>query len=159
MNIGSKLPRILYLNIFKSLWRLNLNDVKMKHNDIFPTLRYNKLVIDFYLSECVFPKEAKGLPHKLTTNSWDLARKKELPTTGFSGTNDHSYLLLLSMLQLNAESRHHTSAQVLGYLLRSENRAVIYTDWATASGLIRRVVDEQNIVMVLLDVGAQVLEL
>ena len=143
----------------RSLRRLNLNDVKMKHNDIFPALRYNKLVIDFYLSECVFPKEAKEFPHKLTTNSWDLARKKELPTTGFSGTNDHSYLLPLSTLQLNAECRRHTNAQVLGYLLRPENRTVIYTDWATASGLVQRVVDEQNIVMVLLDVGAQVLEL
>ena len=143
----------------RSLRRLNLNDVKVKHDDIFPTLRYNKLVIDFYLSERVFPKEAKEFQHKLTTNSWDLARKKLRPTTGFSGTNDHSYLLPLSMLQLNAESQHHTNAQVLGYLLRSENRTVIYTDRATASGLIQRVVDEKNIVMVLLDVGAQVLEL
>ena len=142
----------------RSLRRLNLNDVKVKHNDIFPTLRYNKLVIDFYLSECVFPKEAKEFQHKLTTNSWDLARKKLRPTTGFSGTNDHSYLLPLSMHQLNAESQRHTNAQVLGFLLRSENRTVIYTDQATASGLIQRVVDEKN-VMVLLDVGAQVLEL
>ena len=142
----------------RSLRRLNLNDVKVKHNDIFPALRYNKLVIDFYLSECVFPKEAKEFQHKLTTNSWDLARKKLRLTTGFSGTNDHSYLLPLSMLQLNAESQRHTNAQVLGFLLRSENRTVIYTDQATASGLIQRVVDEKN-VMVLLDVGAQVLEL
>ena len=35
---------------------------------------------------------------------------------------------------------------------------MIYTDQATAGGLIQRVVDEKN-VMVLLDVGAQVLEL
>ena len=143
----------------RSLRRLSLNDVKMKHNNIFPALRYNKLVIDFYLSECVFPKEAKEFPHKLTTNSWDLARKKLHPTTGFSGTNDHSYLLPLSMHQLNAEPQRHTNAQVLDYLLRPENRTVIYTDRATARGLIQRVVDEQNIVMVLLDVGAQVLEL
>ena len=143
----------------RSLRRLSLNDVKMKHNNIFPALRYNKLVIDFYLSECVFPKEAKEFPHKLTTNSWDLARKKLYPTTGFSGTNDHSYLLPLSMHQLNAESQRHTNAQVLGYLLHPENRTVIYTDRATARGLIQRVVGEQNIVMVLLDVGAQVLEL
>ena len=143
----------------RSLRRLSLNDVKMKNNNIFPALRYNKLVIDFYLSECVFPKEAKEFPHKLTTNSWDLARKKLYPTTGFSGTNDHSYLLPLSMHQLNAESQRHTNAQVLGYLLHPENRTVIYTDRATARGLIQRVVGEQNIVMVLLDVGAQVLEL
>lgn len=143
----------------QNLRRLNLIDAKMKYDHIFPALRYNKTVIDFYLSECVFPKEAKEFQYKLTTNSWDLAREKLRPTTGFSGTNDHSYLLPLSTHQLNAESQRHTNAQVLGYLLRPENRTVIYTERATAHGLIQRVVDEDHIVMVLLDVGAQVLEL
>jgi Protein of unknown function (DUF3638)/Protein of unknown function (DUF3645) len=137
---------------------LNLDDASQKHV-IFRLLRYNKAVVDFYLSECVFPKEAKEFEYKLTTNAWDLARKKTRLTTGFSGTNDHRYLLPLSIHQLDAEMQRHTNAQVLEYLLRAENREVIETGSDTAKDLIRRVVAEQQHVMVLLDVGAQVLEL
>jgi len=142
----------------RNLRGLNLDDAVQKH-DIFPLLRYNKAVVDFYLSECVFPKEAKEFEFKLTTNAWDLAREKTKLTTGFSGTNDHSYLLPLSIHQLDAEMQRHTNAQVLEYLLRAENRDVVETGPDTAKDLIRRVVAEKQHVMVLLDVGAQVLEL
>ena len=43
----------------RNLRGLNLDDGDQKAHHIFPLLRYNKAVIDFYLSECVFPKEAK----------------------------------------------------------------------------------------------------
>lgn len=138
---------------------LNLDDPKQKYNHVFPRLRRNKAVIDFYLSQCVFPKEAKEFEHKLTTNAWDLALEKTRLTTGFSGTNDHSYLLPLSIHQLDAEMLRHTNAQVLGYLLREENRRVVHTGSATAEDLIKEVVGNDPHVMVLLDVGAQILEL
>src|ERR1700689_3525907 len=89
---------------------LNLDDAEKKHGYIFPLLRYNKAVVDFYLSECVFPKEAKEFEHKLTTNAWDLTHEKTRLITGFSGTNDHSYLLPLSIRQLDAEMQRHTNA-------------------------------------------------
>jgi hypothetical protein len=143
----------------RSLRGLNLDDPKQKYDHVFPLLRHNKAVIDFYLSQCVFPKEAKEFKHKLTTNAWDLAQEKTRLITGFSGTNDHSYLLPLSMHQLDAEMQRHTNAQVLEYLLREENQRVVHTDSATAIELIRKVVYEDPQVMVLLDVGAQILEL
>ncbi|KAF8586884.1 hypothetical protein K439DRAFT_1552162 [Ramaria rubella] len=143
-----------------SLRGLNLDDVDQRQHHIFPRLRYNKTVIDFYLSEIVFPKEAKEFRHKLTTNSWDLAQEKKRLTTGFSGTNDHSYLLPLSIHQLDSSAQRHTNAQVLEYLLREENRGVVHIGSnGTALQLIERVVEQKPHAMVLLDVGAQVLEL
>jgi hypothetical protein len=142
-----------------SLRGLNLDDFEQKHVHIFPRLRFNKAVIDFYLSECVFPKEAREYQHKLTTNAWDLARNKTRLTTGFSGTNDNRHLLPLSIEQLDQESQRHTNAQVLEYILREENRQVLCTDSDDALGLLRRLVLQTPPVMVLLDVGAQVLEL
>jgi Protein of unknown function (DUF3638)/Protein of unknown function (DUF3645) len=144
----------------RSLRGLNLDDKDQKYFQIFPRLRDNKAVIDFYLSECVFPKEAKEFQYKLTTNAWDIARTKAKLVTGFSGTNDNKYLLPLSIKQLDSEGQRHTNAQVLDYLLREENRTVVYTGSnVTALDLINRVVEQEPHVTVLLDVGAQVLEL
>ncbi|KAJ7497959.1 hypothetical protein B0H11DRAFT_827261 [Mycena galericulata] len=151
---GDDLPQEL-----ANLCGLNLDDFEQKNLHIFPRLRYNKGVIDFYLSECVFPKEAREFPHKLTTNAWDLARSKTRLTTGFSGTNDNRYLLPLSIDQLDQDSQRHTNAQVLEFLLKPENNAVLCTDSDNAMGLLQRLVQQTPAVMVLLDVGAQVLEL
>ncbi|KAJ7319268.1 hypothetical protein DFH08DRAFT_1034951 [Mycena albidolilacea] len=142
-----------------SLRGLNLDDFEQKTRDVFPLLRYNKTVVDFYLSECVFPKEAREFEYKLTTNAWDLARTRERLTTGFSGTNDNKYLLPLSIEQCDQDSQRHTNAQVLQYVLQKENRRVICTNSEDALGLLQRVVRQLPPVMVLLDVGAQVLEL
>ncbi|KAJ7221929.1 hypothetical protein C8J57DRAFT_1593667, partial [Mycena rebaudengoi] len=138
---------------------LNLDDFEQRTVHIFPRLRYNKSVIDFFLSECVFPKEAREFQHKLTTNAWDLARKTARLKTGFSGTNDNKYLLPLSIKQLDQESQRHTNAQVMEYILRPENSEVLCTHSDDALGLLNRVVEQKPPVMVLLDVGAQVLEL
>lgn len=144
----------------RNLEGLNLDDFDQKYHHISPLSRGNKAVIDFYLSECVFPKEAKEFPHKLTANSWDLARQKSHLTTGFSGKNDNSYLLPLSIHQLDSEDQRHINAQVLEYLLREENRTVVHTGPdVNALDLLGRVVEQDPHIMVLLDVGAQVLEL
>ena len=144
----------------RTLQGLNLDDIQQKHHCIYPPLRHNKTVIDFYLSECVFPNEAKEFPYKLTANSWDLARQKTELTTGFSGTNDNRYLLPLSMHQLDSEDQRHTNAQVIEYLLRAENRTVVHTgSGTTALDLLGRVATQEPHTTVLLDVGAQVLEL
>ena len=144
----------------RTLQGLNLDDIQQKHHYIYPPLRHNKTVIDFYLSECIFPNEAKEFPYKLTANSWDLARQKTELTTGFSGTNDNRYLLPLSMHQLDSEDQRHTNAQVIEYLLRAENRTVVHTgSGTTALDLLGRVATQEPHTTVLLDVGAQVLEL
>ncbi|KAJ6458153.1 hypothetical protein C8R47DRAFT_995335 [Mycena vitilis] len=138
---------------------LNLDDFEQKAGKIFPLLRYNKVVIDFYLAECVFPKEAREFQHKLTTNAWDLACTRPRLKTGFSGTNDNKYLLPLSIQQCDQDAQRHTNAQVLAYILQEENREVVGTSFENALGLLQRVAEERPPIMVLLDVGAQVLEL
>ncbi|KIJ33874.1 hypothetical protein M422DRAFT_783064 [Sphaerobolus stellatus SS14] len=144
----------------RSLAGLNLADPHQKYQIIFPMLRYNKSVIDFYLSQGVFLKEAKEFPFKLTTNAWDLAQKKTHITTGFSGTNDNRYLLPLSVVQYDGDSQRHTNAQVLEFLLQPENGVVIETGSnTTAKQLIQLVAQQQPRVAVLLDVGAVILEL
>jgi hypothetical protein len=57
-------------------------------------LRKAKIVIDFWLSTFVFPKESKQFPGKMTCPAWDLSSQThQLLTTEFSGTNDSSQLL------------------------------------------------------------------
>ncbi|KIY51106.1 hypothetical protein FISHEDRAFT_37737 [Fistulina hepatica ATCC 64428] len=136
---------------------LNLTDATKRERDIYPYMRYNKAVIDFYLSESVFPRDAREFPHKLTTNAWDIGRVKGRILTGFSGTKDNSYLLPLSVQQLDNERQRHTNAQVIEYLLQDRNREVITID-VDVYGLIDAVANQPR-VNVLLDVGAQVLEL
>ncbi|KAL1666071.1 hypothetical protein GGF50DRAFT_99825 [Schizophyllum commune] len=142
----------------QTLKGINLKDANQRCSVVYPSLRRVKSVVDFYLSECVFPKEARQFEHKLTTNPWDLARRKGRPTSGFSGTNDNKYLLPTSIVQEDIPSQLHTNALVLDHVLRPENRTVLCKD-CDAVGIIAEVVTCTPAVSVILDVGAQVLEL
>ncbi|KAG1773378.1 hypothetical protein EV702DRAFT_577072 [Suillus placidus] len=120
----------------------------------------NKAVIDFYLSRVVFPKEAKGFPSKLTCSGWDLAQEKSHFTTGFSGTNDNRYLLPSSIVQHDLDYQRSTNARVLAFLLRPENNC--YTcipPGQKVTHFIDALIAQTPEVRVLLDVGAQMLEL
>lgn len=142
----------------RTLRGLNLEDAEQQYIIIFPQLRYIKSVIDFYLGHEVFPREAKEFPYKLITNSWDLAMQKPRITTGFSGTNDHQYLLPLSIKQHDSPDQKHTNALVLNYVLRPENQRVIKTGTnPSARTLLELVVRLES--QILIDAGAQVLEL
>ncbi|KAK6346851.1 hypothetical protein TWF696_006957 [Orbilia brochopaga] len=155
---STKVPETL-----KSLRGLNLLDEDQLQKDIFPFFRYNKDVIDFYLSQLIFPREAKGFPYKLSTSGWDVAERKGHNTTGFSGTNDNRYLLPTSIRQLDLPEQRHTNSLVLTNILRSENSTVIraHEDNArlTADRMLKKIVELTPKVKVLLDVGAQILEL
>ncbi|KAF8541809.1 hypothetical protein BDD12DRAFT_877903 [Trichophaea hybrida] len=148
----------------KRLNGINLEDKKQWKEIIYPTFNYNKAVIDSYLSGVVFPKEAKEFPYKLSTSGWDVASSKINPTTGFSGTNDNRYLLPTSIKQLDTTEQRNTNARVLSYLLQKENSYICATGQNNQRigvedllGLLARVDGRQ--IRVLLDVGAQVLEL
>lgn len=155
---------ILPESYLKRLSGINLEDKKQWKEVIYPTFNYNKAVIDSYLSGVVFPKEAKEFPHKLSTSGWDVGGSKVHPTTGFSGTNDNRYLLPLSMKQLDRTEQLNTNARVLNYLLQKENSYL-----CTAGPNNKRTSVEELLEIltkrggrqfhVLLDVGAQVLEL
>ncbi|KAK6529493.1 hypothetical protein TWF281_008666 [Arthrobotrys megalospora] len=142
---------------------LNLRDQDQKKGAIFPFFKYNKYVIDFFLSELIFPREAKGFPHKLSTSGWDIAQRKTHNTTGFSGTNDNRYLLPTSIKQLDLPQQLHTNSLVLMNILREENNSVTRAhkndQRLTATEMLWEIANMDPKVQVLLDVGAQILEL
>ncbi|KAG2112538.1 uncharacterized protein F5147DRAFT_791077 [Suillus discolor] len=128
--------------------------------DLQRLFEFHKAVIDFYLSRVVFPKEAKAFPSKLTRSGWDLAQEKRHLTTGFSGTNDNRYLLPSSIVQHDLDYQRSTNARVLAFLLRPENN---YYRPIPSGQKVQRFIDtliaQTPEVRVLLDVGAQMLEL
>ncbi|KAF3308478.1 hypothetical protein TWF173_001179 [Orbilia oligospora] len=142
---------------------INFLDKEQVEGEVFPFFRYNKCVVDFFLSEIIFPREAKGFSHKLSTNAWDLAEQKNHNTTGFSGTNDNKYLLPTNIHESNHPQQIHTSSLVLRNILLKENDTVIKAHKSNirleASDILVLVTGLAPKVQVLLDVGAQLLEL
>ncbi|TFK56543.1 hypothetical protein OE88DRAFT_1649890 [Heliocybe sulcata] len=149
----------------RKLSGINPSDMEQRARLVIPTFRQNHVVVDFYLSQVVFPKAAKGFPHKLGTSGWDIARDRDPAhaTTGFSGTNDNRYLLPATIAQRDTRESLGTNAEVLCNLLRPENDEYLCPDTLngqplSAQGLIELVARNAE-VKVLLDVGAQILEL
>ena len=149
---------------FRQVAGINLSNAGQCSREVFPPLRFAKGLIDFYMSTIVFPAEMKEFPHKLSSSGWDIAREKTHPTTGFSGTNDSRYVLPLSITQGDLPPQLSTNAKVLDCLLRPENSFadVIQSSDAgvlDANALLKMALVLDPPVRVILDVGAQVLEL
>ncbi|KAI5993335.1 hypothetical protein EDD15DRAFT_2439801 [Pisolithus albus] len=125
---------------------INTQSLDQWNLHLVPLFSHNQSTVDFYLSQVVFPKEAKEFPSRLSSCGWDLAEEREHVTTGFSGTNDTRYLLPTSITQQDLDHQRSTNAKVLTYLLRPENDAYVQTG-------------QKPEIRVILDVGAQVLEL
>ncbi|KAI6009763.1 hypothetical protein BKA83DRAFT_3400703 [Pisolithus microcarpus] len=143
---------------------VNTQSLDQWNQYLFPMFSHNQSTVDFYLSQAVFPKEAKEFPSKLSSCGWDLAEKRKHVTTGFSGTNDARYLLPTSTVQRDPDHQRATNAKVLSYLLKPENDAYVQTSWPdgrrrTAGEFLALVVEQEPEIRVILDVGAQVLEL
>ncbi|KAG8732989.1 hypothetical protein FRC11_009494 [Ceratobasidium sp. 423] len=148
----------------KRLNGINIKDRQQFTERLVPTFSHNSATIDFFLSSVVFPKEAKEFPEKLATSGWDLAEKKHHVTTGFSGTNDNRYLLPTSITQADPVKQLSTNALVLNYLLQPENNCYICMrdengGNLTTEGFLKLLVAQTPEMRVLLDVGAQMLEL
>ncbi|KAL4884182.1 hypothetical protein BJY04DRAFT_225986 [Aspergillus karnatakaensis] len=148
---------------YRQLNGINLQDCVHCVEHIFPSLRLSKGAIDYFLAHIVFPKEMKEFPYKLSASGWDIGEIKALPTAGFSGTNDSRVTLPLSVEQLDLPEQNHTNALVLEYLLQPENsvhyvpeRDESITD---AQALLDLVMVLDPPTQVILDVGAQILEL
>lgn len=149
---------------FHHLSGINMDDPEQRSATIFPLFRLNQFVINFYLSQVVFPKAAKEFPHKLTTSSWDLAEEKTQLVTGFSGTNDNQYLLPTSITQRDPLGQISTNAKVLTYLMRPENNNYMCVHDANSGrlsteGFLDCLVQQDPEIRVLLDVGAQMLDM
>lgn len=151
---------------FQNLEGINLEDSTQCETGVFPQLRYGKAVIDYFLSHVVFPREMREFPQKLSASGWDIGQRKTHATTGFSGTNDSRVTLPLSVTQLDLPNQTHTNAMVLDYLLQPEN-TIALMDYSgedsalmsDAERLLSMVVALKPPVRVILDVGAQILEL
>ncbi|KAK0643172.1 hypothetical protein B0T16DRAFT_391740 [Cercophora newfieldiana] len=145
---------------------INPKDRSQCEEIIFPTLKYSKPTIDFYLSRVVFSREMKQFPLKLSASGWDLAgsKNKNHPLTGFSGTNDSKGVLPLSVTALDVQP--HTNATVLSTLLREENMVVELADSRASQlaplteAMLIEVLRRPGLpeMQVVLDVGAQIVE-
>ncbi|KAH7327815.1 hypothetical protein B0I35DRAFT_465989 [Stachybotrys elegans] len=159
---------------------INVED-EVQLSEIWAVVRYNMVVIDYFLNNFVFPRHAKQFKVKLQSNGWDIplfpleeslgegpAKMKPL-TTGFSGTNDNRVMLPLTIKQEDLPSLSHTSAEVLTYLLQPRNRHCVLPYQLTANGgqgerqratetdLLRKL--KELHIRVLIDAGAQILEM
>ncbi|OBZ77711.1 hypothetical protein A0H81_01991 [Grifola frondosa] len=143
---------------------VNLRSPEQRQQHLLPLFRRNVAVINFFLSHVVFPKEAKEFPQKQVASGWDIAEKKDHVTTGFSGTNDNRYLLPTSITQRDPPHQLCTNAKVLNYLLRPENSSYIcaqdvHGERLSVQKFLELLVQQEPEIRVLLDVGAEMLEL
>jgi hypothetical protein len=147
----------------RQLSGVNTSDPRQCEEYLFPLFHRREAVVNFYLSRVVFPKQAKEFPEKLATSGWDIAEVKKKFTTGFSGTNDNRYLLPSSIIQDDPIGQLSTNAKVLTYLLQSENNYYMCTnpggEACSAQSFLELLVRQSPEIRVLLDVGAQMLDL
>ncbi|CUA71821.1 Polycystin-1 [Rhizoctonia solani] len=148
----------------KQLNSVNTKDRQQFTEQLMPIFSHNPATINFFLSSVVFPKDAKEFPDKLTTSGWDLAEEKCQVTTGFSGTNDNRYLLPTSITQVDPVRQLSTNALVLTYLIQPENNSYLCMRNRNGGNLsteefLQLLVAQTREIRVLLDVGAQMLEL
>lgn len=149
----------------RQLQSINLKDKGHCVDRLFPALRYGKSVIDYFLAHHVFPKEMREFPSKLSASGWDIGRKTGQVLTGFSGTCDSRHLLPLDVHHVDLETQKHTNAMVLEHLLRPDNGVHLMLglselgDTSDAENVIAIAATLDPPVQVILDVGAQVLEM
>ena len=143
---------------------VNTEDEMQLDEFLVPVFSRNKRVVDFYLSQRVFPRAARQFPSKFPTSAWDLVEDNKNVTTGFSGTNDNRHIFPPSMIQKDPDFVLSTNALVLQYLLQPENDHYECIEGAngereTTTAFLKRLVNQDPDIRVLLDVGAQMLEL
>jgi hypothetical protein len=106
----------------------------------------------------------KEFPYKLSASGWDIGQIKTHPTIDFNGTNDSRTTLPLSVKHLDLQEQKHTNALVLEYLLQPENSVTLMpprgnTSSSNAEVLLIMITKIEPPAQVILDVGAQILEL
>lgn len=138
---------------------INLSNPQQRDELLFPLLRFNMYVIDYWLSKIVYPHEAKTFENKLTCTAWDLCSERLFHvSTGFSGTSDTKNLLPMPVAQSDLEELENTNENVRQTLLRPENQC--YKNLpanVSAREILKNLVAKS--IPVLLDSGALMLEL
>ncbi|KAI1741165.1 hypothetical protein F4680DRAFT_464954 [Xylaria scruposa] len=148
-------------------WNVLNADDKVQMEQLWCLLRFNRNVINHYLNHFVFPVHARQFKVKLQACAWDIPIFSEVDTqqtrtTGFSGTNDNRLMLPLTISQRDLPELHHTSAEVLSYLLQKRNRGfhVIANEQGqrvTEMDFLKALKAKE--VSVLIDVGAYISEM
>lgn len=164
---GNWIRRVSVPEDLREISAINTDDPEQHRDRLFPLFCRNHALINFYLSTVIFPKAAKEFPQKLSTSGWDLAERKAHVTTGFSGTNDNRYVLPTSISQKSVPGQEGTNAKVLMYLLQPENNHYVCAsvdsdykpDQSIVGGTLNLLVKQTPTIRVLLDVGAQMLEM
>lgn len=147
---------------------INVED-EMQMHEVWKAVRYQVVVINYYLNNFVFPRHAKQFKVKLQSSGWDVpihsasgdASAKQL-TTGFSGTNDNRTLLPLTIKQADLPTLSHTNAEVLTYLLHQRSRRCeivrdVKGGRATERDLLHMLKVQR--IRILIDAGAHILEM
>ena len=165
---------------------VNIRSLEQWHKHLVPLFSRNKRAIDLYLSKIVFPNHAKEFALRISGSYWDISEEKNHLVTGelvpsyvllglvrklngfsgFSGTSDGQYLLPTSISEDDPSHLNQTgtNARVLAYLLQPENSSYVVTAdesgerWTTLK-LLSMVATKEPQIRVLLDVGAQILDL
>ncbi|GKU06108.1 unnamed protein product [Fusarium langsethiae] len=159
---GCELPSRL------EFWNFLTLDDKAQMEDLWKHLRFETIIVNYFLNNFAFPAHAKQFGVKLQASGWDIpllsneAASSRNLTTGFSGTNDNKRLLPQTIKQDDLPSLMQTNAEVLGYLLESRNQrcyqAVDYKGrHLTERGLLELLGREK--MRILIDAGAYILEM
>ena len=146
--------------MMRTLSSVNLEDFVQRTTIVFPFLRRNMRVIDFWLSTVVFPVEAKQFEGKLVASAWDLSNvsKEGRPVSGFSGTKDTSFLLPTSIIQRDLPELQGTDGAVIKKLLQQNNSSYHeFPSCITGVEILERIVESKT--CVLLDVGALMVDM
>ncbi|PQE10789.1 p-loop containing nucleoside triphosphate hydrolase protein [Rutstroemia sp. NJR-2017a BBW] len=148
---------------FKKISGVNMKDLMQWSTNVFPFIHRSKAMIDFYLTNLVFPTELKEYPHKLSSSGWDIADLTSRPLTGFSGTNDSRYILPGSVQQHDLRPQLPTNARVLLHISQSENKVetklTANCQVFDVDIILNIAITSKPEVRVILDVGAQIVEL
>lgn len=151
------IPEKLAHPSIQSYKRINLADPYQRDDHLFPCFRHNMKVINFFLSNVVYPHEAKVFTKKLMCTAWDLCSEQlRHCVTGFSGTNDTKDILPLPIVQNDLPELQNTNKRMEQVLLDSQiPRSYEYLPQNSNAKLIITTLVEKNI-PVLLDAGALV---
>jgi hypothetical protein len=138
-------------------WKgVNLKDYQQRTYFLFPSLRHNMLVVNYFLNHFVFLREAKQFPHKIVSSAWDLSSSlRSKIITGFSGTNDTQLLLPVHIHQYDLPELKKTDAIVVKNFLQTENESYQFLPInATSDDILNQISNYKENLNVILDVGA-----
>ena len=90
--IYRKNERIDNLDDIDSCSKLDLTNA-VQFEFLYFCYKYNPPAINFWLNNCVLPRETMQFSHRLSTNAFHLADNSTERVVGFSGTNDSPMLL------------------------------------------------------------------